>query len=121
VYILRAEARKNLAGTLRCLAEIGYEGVEMTGFFGAASGALRTMLELAPIEALGDHMPLDAFLKDPEGAVADHLAIGCRRIASPARKRAFRRSPLTRWPGRTRTRRRSVSPPASPPVPQPRL
>jgi len=81
VYILRAEARKNLAGTLRRLAEIGYEGVEMTGFFGAASGALRTMLESAPIEALGDHMPLDAFLKDPEGAVADHLAIGCRRIA----------------------------------------
>lgn len=79
-YIVREDAGADLFGTLRRLKEIGYDGAELLGFFGAAPGDLRGMLEKLNLEALGDHVPVGDFLKDPERILKDHLAIGCRRI-----------------------------------------
>ena len=94
VYIVREAARQNLAGTLRRLAETGYEGAELLGFFGAAPGALRVMLEEAHIEALGDHMPVEVFLKDPDRAVEEHLAVGCRRLTLACAKERIASEPF---------------------------
>jgi sugar phosphate isomerase/epimerase len=79
-YIVREDAQADLFGTLRRLKEIGYDGAELLGFFGVAPEALRGMLKTLGLEALGDHVPVLDFLKDPERAIQDHLTIGCRRI-----------------------------------------
>ncbi len=80
LYIVREDAANDLGATLGRLKAIGYDGAELLGFFGAAPAALKSMLEAFKLEALGDHVPLDAFLKDPNRVLEDHLAIGCRRI-----------------------------------------
>lgn len=79
-YIVREDAQADLFGTLRRLKEIGYDGAELLGFFGATPGELSGMLETLTLEALGDHVPVKDFLTDPERILEDHLAIGCRRI-----------------------------------------
>jgi len=80
IYIVREDAKADLYRTLRLLREIGYDGTELLGFFGASPEALHGMLEALHLEALGDHMPLADFSKDLQRALEDHLAIGCRRI-----------------------------------------
>lgn len=79
-YIVREDAGADLFGTLRRLKQIGYDGAELLGFFGASPEALHGMLETLDFEALGDHVPVGDFLSDPERILADHLAIGCRRV-----------------------------------------
>ncbi len=40
LFIVREDAQRDLSGTLRKIKEIGYDGVELLGFFGAAPAAL---------------------------------------------------------------------------------
>jgi sugar phosphate isomerase/epimerase len=80
MYIVREDAKADLKGTLKKLKQIGYDGAELLGFFGATPEALREMLEDLNLVALGDHVALNDFSKDPDRVLRDHLAIGCRYI-----------------------------------------
>lgn len=79
-FIVREDAQRNLGETLGKLAAIGYDGVELIGFFGRSAETISGLLSGLSIEALGDHIGVTDFLAGPERVLADHRAIGCKRI-----------------------------------------
>jgi sugar phosphate isomerase/epimerase len=89
LYIVREDARRDLSGTLRKIRDIGYDGVELLGFFGAAPAALADMLNDLGLEALGDHVPVADVRKDPDAVVRAHKTVGAKYVTlSLPRERA---------------------------------
>ena len=76
LYTVRDEWARDLPGTLRTIASLGYEGVELFGAVDA--GAVRAVLDELGLEVAGRHVNLDADLD----AVADDAAVlRCNRVA----------------------------------------
>lgn len=76
-YIVRGDAAADLEATLGKLARIGYDGVELLGFFGRSAGDIRRMTEGLGIQAFGDHVPVADVLADPGRIIGAHLEAGC--------------------------------------------
>ncbi|MBR4865463.1 MAG: sugar phosphate isomerase/epimerase [Clostridia bacterium] len=77
LYIIREECAKDLAGVLKKLAEIGYDGIEFLGFFGHSAAEVKAMLEENGLEALGNHVPYAELVADADGIFDFHKAVGC--------------------------------------------
>lgn len=80
LYILREECAKDLAGVLKKLAEIGYDGIEFLGFFGHGAAEVKAMLDENGLEALGNHVPYNELKADPDGIFDFHKAVGCHYL-----------------------------------------
>ena len=61
LYSVRDDCARDLVGTLRAVAQMGYEGVEFAGYYGRGAGELRELLEKFGLEPAGTHIGLDAF------------------------------------------------------------
>lgn len=83
VYSAREEAEKDLLGVLTQLAEMGYDAVELAGFYGNSAGQIREMLERTGLKAISSHVPFQAIEKDMQGTIDYHKQIGCPFIAVP--------------------------------------
>ena len=79
-FIVRDDAAVDLEKTLRRLAHIGYEGVELLGFFGKTAKEVHYALGKTGIPVFGDHVSLADFLRDSERLIDDHLGIGCGSV-----------------------------------------
>ena len=53
LYTLRGECARDPEGTLRAVAEMGYEGVELYDLFGREAQAVREMLDQLGLEVCG--------------------------------------------------------------------
>lgn len=80
LFIVREDARRDLLGTLRKIRDIGFDGAELLGFFGAEPARLADMLSELGLAALGNHVPVGDVLADPDAVIRAHEAIGCARI-----------------------------------------
>jgi len=80
LYIVREECQRDLAGVLKKLADIGFEGIEFLGFFGHTAEEVKHMLDENHLEALGNHVPYAELLADAEGILSFHEAVGCRYL-----------------------------------------
>lgn len=80
LYILRNEAEQDLFAVLEKLKAIGFEGVELLGFFGKKPEEIKAKLDELSMEAVGNHVPSNEFIKNPDKVIRDHLTIGCRYI-----------------------------------------
>ncbi|MBA3387962.1 MAG: sugar phosphate isomerase/epimerase, partial [Rubrobacter sp.] len=76
LYTVREHTANDMPGTLRRLAEIGYNAVEPAGFGGLAPQELRRVMDDLGLRASGAHVPLDAWESDPASVIADMHAIG---------------------------------------------
>jgi len=76
VYILREEAQKDLAGVMRRLSEIGYEGIELTGLFGRTAQEVRGYADALGFPVMGDHVPLERIEAEPDAVFAEREALG---------------------------------------------
>jgi sugar phosphate isomerase/epimerase len=76
LYTVRDELQRDLGGTLRTVASLGYEGVELFGAFDAA--AMRAALDDVGLVVAGRHILLDA---DVDALAADAQVLGCNRVA----------------------------------------
>jgi len=79
-FIVREHAKADLEGTLGKLAAIGYDGVELLGFFDRKPEDIRKILDSNGIVALGNHVGLTDFIKDAPKVIAEHLTVGCDHI-----------------------------------------
>ena len=82
VYSVRDDLAADFYGTLKKVKELGYDGVEFAGLYGAAPAEIKAWckeLELVPISA---HVPFVDMLADPE-LLADYAEIGCKYVAIP--------------------------------------
>ncbi|MFD1956241.1 sugar phosphate isomerase/epimerase family protein [Paenibacillus thailandensis] len=58
LFTLRNETEADMEGTLRKVAELGYEGVEFAGYGGMEAEALRDLLQELNLKAIGAHIGL---------------------------------------------------------------
>lgn len=69
-YILMEDMSRNMPGTLRKIADLGFDGIEITGFFGHEAEEIRDMCSHAGIEPYGCFVSLATLLCEesrPEG------------------------------------------------------
>ncbi len=64
LYSVRQECAKDLPGTLKRVAEMGYEGVEFAGYYDYAAEDLRKMLDDLGLVCCGTHTKLPTLLGD---------------------------------------------------------
>src|SRR5687768_10093619 len=64
LYSVRDECARDLPGTLRAVAGMGYEGVEFAGYYDRSAGELRSMLDDLGLRCCGTHTRLNTILPD---------------------------------------------------------
>lgn len=77
LYILRNECEQDLAGVLRKLAKIGFDGIEFLGFFGHSADEVKQMLLDNGLEALGNHVPFQELMANADDILSFHQKVGC--------------------------------------------
>ena len=71
LYSVRDEAEKDFAGTVKKIAEMGYDGVELAGLYGLSTQEVLQALKEAGIPAVSAHVPIDEFEKEKERRIRE--------------------------------------------------
>lgn len=58
LFTVREDLAKDFTGTLRRVAELGYEGVEFAGYGGFSTEELNDLLQELNLKAIGAHVSL---------------------------------------------------------------
>jgi len=64
LYSVRAECEKDLPGTIKAVAGIGYQGVEFAGYYDYSAKDLRKLLDDNGLQCCGSHTQFDTLLGD---------------------------------------------------------
>lgn len=64
LYSVREDCAKDLPGTLKAVARMGYQGVEFAGYYGYSAEDLRKMLDDLGLKCCGTHTGIDTVLGD---------------------------------------------------------
>ncbi|MEI8243494.1 MAG: TIM barrel protein [bacterium] len=84
LYSLRTVAPQDVPGTLRAVAGMGYEGVELAGYYNLTGEQLRRMLDDCKLRCAGSHVGLDALEGEAfDKTVAMNQALGTDRLIVP--------------------------------------
>jgi sugar phosphate isomerase/epimerase len=83
MYTLREETAQDFVGTLRKVAEIGYQGVEFAGYGGMTADKLAALLQELNLKAIASHVSLAQLSTHLEEEIDFNLAIGSRYIICP--------------------------------------
>ena len=83
VYSVRQEAEADFAGTMKKLAEMGYDGVELAGLYGKTAEEIKNVLDENGLTAVSAHVPVEELEKDMEGTLDTYASLGCKWIAIP--------------------------------------
>lgn len=83
LYTVREHTARDMPGTLRRLADIGYTAVEPAGFGGLTPRELRRVMDDLGLRASGAHVPIDAWDSDPASVIAGMHAIGSSHAIVP--------------------------------------
>lgn len=85
LYSVRDDCKADWPGTLKAVAEMGYDGVEFAGYYDTPAGELRKMLDDLGLQVAGSHIGIDK-LSDPEQRKAQveyAQVIGCDCLIVP--------------------------------------
>lgn len=83
LYTLREQLAQDFEGTLRKVAELGYQGVEFAGFYDRTSQQVNAILKETGLIALGSHTNYDLLRNHLDEVIDFNLAIGNRYIIFP--------------------------------------
>ncbi len=84
LYSVRDDCAKDFAGTVRRVAEMGYEGVELAGTYGWSAADVRNLLDDNGLACAGAHVGLGSLQGDQlEQTVEYHLIVGARFLIVP--------------------------------------
>jgi sugar phosphate isomerase/epimerase len=84
LYTLRELAQRDLPGTLKALAEIGYREVETHSYYGRSPADVRKALDDAGLRAPAAHIGLPQLQRDLPAALAACTTIGHRWLIVPS-------------------------------------
>lgn len=79
LYTVRDETQRDFGGTLRRVAQIGYDGVEFAGYGGLTSQEMAALLAETGLRVAGTHLGFDAL----EGAQLESSIGYCQDIHCP--------------------------------------
>lgn len=81
VYSLREYASKDLRGTLKEIAQMGYKGVEFAGYYGNNAKDVRKWLDEAGLQAVSTHLGVPQLLEGAFDATVEfEKTLGNRRL-----------------------------------------
>ena len=84
LYSVRDAAAKDLAGVLKAIKAMDYDGVEFAGYYGHDAKDIRKMLDDTGLKCCGTHTGLQALIGENfEPTVEIHKALGTRFIVVP--------------------------------------
>lgn len=93
LYSVREDCARDLPGTLKAVAEMGYEGVEFAGYYGRSARELRRMLDELGLKVAGTHISLNTLLGDElEETIEFNRVLGNRFLIVPSLPEGRRRS-----------------------------
>ncbi len=93
LYSVREDCAKDLPGTLKAVAEMGYEGVEFAGFYDRTAEELKAMLDDLGLKVAGAHIGIDTLLPEQfEQTVEFHQALGNKFLIVPGLPEQYRDS-----------------------------
>ncbi len=96
MYTLRDESAKDFIGTLKAVAEMGYNGVEFAGYGGLEAFQLKELLQGFNLKAIGSHVGYRRLLDALEEEIEYNLTIGSQYIICPYLTEEDR-ADLTTW------------------------
>jgi sugar phosphate isomerase/epimerase len=99
LYSIRHDCEKDLPGTLKAVAKMGYDGVEFAGYYGYSAEDLRKMLDDLGLRVAGTHIGLNTLQGEtlPE-TVAFNRTLGNRFLIVPGLPEE-RRNSRAAWQG----------------------
>ncbi|BBH21752.1 sugar phosphate isomerase [Paenibacillus baekrokdamisoli] len=83
LYTVRDDTAKDFTGTLRQVAEMGYEGVEFAGYGDATAEEMRDLLNELGLEAFGSHVSLQRLEENLDEEIAYLKTVGARYVVCP--------------------------------------
>ena len=83
VYSVRDDAAADMMGTLKKIADMGYDGVEFAGFYGYGAHEIREQLDALGLKAVSSHVPFVTLRNELEATADYHEILGCKYIAVP--------------------------------------
>jgi len=83
LYTVRDETARDFTGTIRRVAEMGYDGVEFAGYGGLTAEEMQTLLTEVGLRAYSTHVRLDALEKQLDQEIAYCKQIGCPYLMMP--------------------------------------
>lgn len=93
LYSVRHDCEKDLPGTLKAVAEMGYEGVDFAGYYGYDAPAIRVLLDDLGLRAAGCHTGIQTLLGDelPKTVAFNHI-LGNKYLIVPGLPESYRDS-----------------------------
>lgn len=83
MYTLRAAVEADYLGTLRAVAELGYQAVELVTLGGMTAPALRSELDAFGLQVSGMHVALDRLEQQTAQALDEVATLGATFVVAP--------------------------------------
>lgn len=83
MYTLREESEMDFIGTLKKVANIGYQGVEFAGYYDMSAKDLKKVMDDLGLIAASSHIPLDTLKEDLSSVIAYQHEIGSTKLVCP--------------------------------------
>ncbi|MEH7299760.1 sugar phosphate isomerase/epimerase family protein [Neobacillus drentensis] len=83
MYTLREESEVDFVGTLRKVAELGFNGVEFAGYGGLPVREVKKVLDELGLQAAASHVPLEDLELNLEQVIKDQKLLGSKYVVCP--------------------------------------
>jgi sugar phosphate isomerase/epimerase len=93
LYSVRKDCEKDLPGTLKEIAKIGYKAVEFAGYYGRDAKTLRQLLDENGLACCGTHTQIDTLLGDNlQKTIEFNKTIGNKNLIVPGLPEKYRKT-----------------------------
>ncbi|WP_280771126.1 sugar phosphate isomerase/epimerase family protein [Salipaludibacillus daqingensis] len=83
LFTLREEMAKDPKGTLRAVAELGFDGVEFAGYGGLTVQEVKETIDELGLKAASSHVPLEVLRENLLGAIEEQKILGSQYLVVP--------------------------------------
>ncbi|TCN25361.1 sugar phosphate isomerase/epimerase family protein [Mesobacillus foraminis] len=83
MFTLREECAQDFAGTLKKVAELGFDGVELAGYGGLTARELKSILDDLGLQAASSHVPLEELKNNLAQVMEDQKILGSEYVVCP--------------------------------------
>jgi sugar phosphate isomerase/epimerase len=83
MYTLRNECEKDFAGTLKEVAELGFDGVELAGYGGLSPKEVKELLDELGLKAAASHVPIEELENNLAQVIEDQKILESHYVVCP--------------------------------------
>lgn len=83
LYSVRDFAEKDFESTMQKIKDMGYDYVELAGFYGIEPAQFRSVLDKVGLTAISAHVPYAELVQDTDSTLEKYITVGVKYIAIP--------------------------------------